>query len=109
MPLLSMMNFKPFHCRGLCDEVIITPLPYFRDSLKTTGVGAIPKLYTSSPLSIKEAMATSLKILLEGLVSRATTHFFDFTNKEKFWQNFIMSLCFMLRKNYRSKDLLKNF
>jgi len=68
------------------DEVII-PAPYFFASLKTMGVGAIPKLYTSIPFCINTADTLSRIIFPDGLVSLAITHFLDFINVEKLLQN----------------------
>ena len=48
----------------------------------------MPKLKISIPFCIIEAIAVSLSIFAEGLVSFAITHFFDFIKAEKLLQNF---------------------
>ncbi|HEX2231631.1 MAG TPA: hypothetical protein VHG34_05510 [Nitrososphaeraceae archaeon] len=55
IPLPFIMNFNPFHSKGLCDAVTTTPEPYYLASLNTMGVGATSKLYTSISCSIKLA------------------------------------------------------
>src|SRR5919106_3673107 len=55
IPLPFIMNFNPFHSRGLCEEVTTKPEPYFLASLNAMGVGATSKLYTSISCSIKLA------------------------------------------------------
>ena len=77
IPLPSIMNFIPFHSIGLCDDEIINPEPYFLASLKTTGVGVIPKSKTSIPFFINAAFAVSLIMFPDGRVSFPMTHFFD--------------------------------
>jgi len=91
MPLPSMMNFFPFHSIGLCDDDMTNPAPYFLASLKTTGVGTVPRLKISIPFFISAALAASCTIGPEGLVSLPITHFLDLINDEKLFPNSSMS------------------
>ena len=76
IPLPSMTNFKPFHSRGLCEAVTINADLYFLDSLKATGVGAIPILNISIPCAIRPAQTVLNNISLDGRVSLARKQVF---------------------------------
>ena len=63
-----------------------TPAPCFLASLNTTGVGDIPRLYTSIPFCISAAETFSRIMLPVGLVSLPTTHFPDLIKFAKLLQ-----------------------